>query len=378
MPLSGIRVIEIGQNIAGPFAATILGDLGADVIKVEKPGGDDARGWLVKAGDRTVPLAFHLLNHNKRSIVVDFKNPEEMASFRRLISEADVLVHNLRPGLSEELGLGAEAMLELNPRLVYCEVSAFGHKGPLRRKPGYEPLGHAYSGIMAVNGEPEGPPLRTGPSIVDPGTGMWSAIGILAALRRRDATGKGGVVNTSLLETALTWVYGQAASFMLTGEEPPRHGNANANLVPYQVFETATQAMMIAAGNNRLFARLCKVLGRPEWAEDPRFRTVADRNSNRQILLPMLQEELLRQPQAYWREKLDAEGIPNAPINTVGQAATDHQTEALGMVCSEPETGVRMYGLPLSIDGERPVPRRRTPNLGEHTDEILSRFRNRN
>lgn len=374
MPLSGIKVIEIGQNIAGPFAATILGDLGADVIKVEKPGGDDARGWLVKAGDRTLPLSFHLLNHNKRSVVVDFKNPAEMARLHGLLREADVLVHNLRPGLAEDLGLGAEAMLELNPRLVYCEVSAFGHKGPLRRKPGYEPLGHAYSGIMAVNGEPDGPPLRTGPSIVDPGTGMWSAIGILAALRRRDSTGKGGVVNTSLLETALTWVYAQAANFMLTGNEPPRHGNGNANLVPYQVFETGTQAMMIAAGNNRLFARLCKVVGHPEWAEDARFGTVAERNANRTTLLPMLQEVLLGQSQAHWRERLDAEGIPNAPINSVGQAATDPQTEALGMICEEPETALRMYGLPLSIDGERPAPRRRTPELGEHTEEVLGRF----
>ena len=373
MPLSGIRIVEIGQNIAAPFAGTIFADLGAEVIKVEKPGGDDARGWLVRCEGRSVPLAFHILNRGKKSVLVDFKNPDDMEGFRGLLKGADVLLHNLRPGLAEELGLDSATMLALNPRLVYCEVGAFGHKGPLRLKPGYEPLGHAFSGIMAVNGEPDGPPLRTGPSIVDPGTGMWAAIGILALLRRRDRTGRGGVVNVSLLETALEWVYQPAAEFLLTGREPPRLGNASPILVPYQVFDTATAPVMIAAGNDRLYAKLCTVLGRPEWAGDGRFRRVPDRLANRTALVPMLQEVLRTRPQAEWCRLLDAEGVPNAPIRTVGEAARDVQTEALGMILREPETGYAMYGLPLSIDGDRPAIRSRAPELGEHSAALLGK-----
>lgn len=375
MPLSGITVVEIGQNIAAPFAGTIFADLGAEVIKVEKPGGDDARGWLVRCEGGAVPLAFHILNRGKKSVLVDFRDAGEMERFRRFLDGVDVVIHNLRPGLAEDLGLDAATLLACNPRLVYCEVGAFGHKGPLRRKPGYEPLGHAYSGIMAVNGEPDGPPLRTGPSIVDPGTGMWSAIGVLALLRRRDRTGKGGVVNTSLLETALEWVYQPAADYLMTGREPQRLGNASPVLAPYQVFETATAPVMIAAGNDRLFAKLCGVLGRPEWSEDERFRRVPDRLANREALIALLQEVLRTRPQAYWGERLDAQGVPNAPIRTVGEAARDPQTEALGMVLREPDTGYAMYGLPLSLDGERPQPRARAPELGEHTDAVLKQRR---
>ena len=371
MPLSGITVVEIGQNIAAPFAGTIFSDLGAEVVKIEKPGGDDARGWLVRCEGRSVPLAFHILNRGKKSVLVDFKNADDMGRFRSFLVGVDVLIHNLRPGLAGELGLDSASLLGLNPRLVYCEVGAFGHKGPLRLKPGYEPLGHAFSGIMAVNGEPEGPPLRTGPSIVDPGTGMWAVIGILALLRRRDRTGKGGVVNASLLETALEWVYQPAAEYLLTGREPPRLGNASPILVPYQVFDTATAPVMIAAGNDRLYTRLCAVLGRPEWAEDERFRRVPDRLANRALLVPMLQDVLRTRPQAEWCLRLDEEGVPNAPIRTVGEAARDPQTEALGMVLREPETGHAMYGLPLSIDGERPRIRARAPELGEHTEAVL-------
>ena len=187
MPLSGLTVIEIGQNIAGPFAGTILADLGADVIKIEKPGGDDARFWLVEKDGERHPLAFHILNRNKRSAVVDFKDEAALARFLALVERADVLVHNLRPGLAETLGIGQAALEARNPRLVYCEVGAFGRTGPLASKPGYEPLAHAYAGIMAMNGPVEGLPMRAGASIVDPGTGMWAVIGILAALRRRSA-----------------------------------------------------------------------------------------------------------------------------------------------------------------------------------------------
>lgn len=371
MPLSGLTVIEIGQNIAGPFAGTILADLGADVIKIEKPGGDDARFWFVEKDGERHPLAFHILNRNKRSAVVDFKEEEALARFLALVERADVLVHNLRPGLAETLGIGFAALEARNPRLVYCEVGAFGRTGPLAEKPGYEPLAHAYAGIMAMNGPVEGPPMRAGASIVDPGTGMWAVIGILAALRRRERTGRGGRVDVSLFETGLGWVYQPVSDYLFTGREPERQGNGNSMLTPYQVFETGTGPVMIAAGNDRLYQRLCQVLGRPEWGRDARFATVRDRLTNRAALIPLIQLALLTRPRAVWRAALEAAGVPHAPINKVSEAADDAQTAALDAVLTEPETGYPVLGLPLSLDGARPAVRSPAPALGAHTRDVF-------
>ncbi len=371
MPLSGLTVIEIGQNIAGPFAGTILADLGADVVKIEKPGGDDARFWLVEKDGERHPLAFHILNRNKRSAVVDFKDGAALARFEALVERADVLVHNLRPGLAEALGIDYAALEARNPRLVYCEVGAFGRPGPLASKPGYEPLAHAYAGIMAMNGPVEGPPMRAGVSIVDPGTGMWAVIGILAALRRRDRTGKGGRVDVSLFETGLGWVYQPLSDYLFTGREPERQGNGNAMLVPYEVFETATGPMMIAAGNDRLYRRLCDVLERPEWGMDARFATVRDRVTNRAALIPLLQQVLRTRPRDAWRDALEAAGVPHAPIAQVSEAADNAQTAALGAVLTEPETGYPVLGLPLRLDGVRPPVRSAAPALGAHTGDVF-------
>ena len=371
MPLSGLTVIEIGQNIAGPYAGAILADLGADVIKIEKPGGDDARFWFVEKDGERHPLAFHILNRNKRSAVLDFKDQAALAHFLALVEQADVLVHNLRPGLAESLGIGHAALEARNPRLVYCEVGAFGRKGPLASKPGYEPLAHAYAGIMAMNGPVEGPPMRAGVSIVDPGTAMWAVIGILAALRRRDRTGKGGRVDVSLFETGLGWVYQPLADYLFTGREPERQGNGNAMLTPYQVFETATDPVMIAAGNDRLYRRLCAVLGRPEWGTDARFVTVGDRLGNRAALIPLIQLALLTRPRAVWQAALEAAGVPHAPIARVSEAADDPQTAALGAVLAEPGTGYPLPGLPVSLDGERPQLRSPAPALGAHTRAVF-------
>lgn len=371
MPLSGLTVIEIGQNIAGPFAGTILADLGADVIKIEKPGGDDARFWLVEKDGERHPLAFHILNRNKRSAVVDFKDEAALARFLALVERADVLVHNLRPGQAEALSIGHAALEARNPRLVYCEVGAFGRTGPLASRPGYEPLAHAYAGIMAMNGPVEGPPMRAGASIVDPGTAMWAVIGILAALRRRDRTGKGGRVDVSLFETGLGWVYQPLSDYLFTGREPERQGNGNSMLTPYQVFETATDPVMIAAGNDRLYRRLCDVLGRPEWGEDARFATVRDRLTNRARLIPLIQLALLTRPRTAWRAALEAAGVPHAPINKVSEAADDVQTAALGAVLTEPDTGYPVLGLPVSLDGERPPVRSAAPGLGAHTRDVF-------
>ena len=371
MPLSGLTVIEIGQNIAGPFAGTILADLGADVIKIEKPGGDDARFWFVEKDGERHPLAFHILNRNKRSAVVDFKEEAALARFLALVERADVLLHNLRPGLAETLGIGFEALKARNPRLVYCEVGAFGRTGPLASKPGYEPLAHAYAGIMAMNGPVEGPPMRAGASIVDPGTGMWAVIGILAALRRRERTGRGGRVDVSLFETGLGWVYQPVSDYLFTGREPERQGNGNSMLTPYQVFETATGPIMVAAGNDRLYRRLCQVLGRPEWGTDARFATVRDRLTNRARLIPLVELAFLTRPRTAWQAALEAAGVPHAPINKVSEAADDAQTAALGAVLTEPETGYPLLGLPVSLDGERPPVRRAAPALGAHTRDVF-------
>ena len=372
MPLSGLTVIEIGQNIAGPYAGTILADLGADVIKIEKPGGDDARFWFVEKDGERHPLAFHILNRNKRSAVVDFKEEAALARFLELVERADVLLHNLRPGLAETLGIGHAALEARNPRLVYCEVGAFGRTGPLASKPGYEPLAHAYAGVMAMNGPVEGPPMRAGVSIVDPGTAMWAVIGILAALRRRERTGRGGRVDVSLFETGLGWVYQPLSDYLFTGREPERQGNGNSMLTPYQVFGTATDPVMIAAGNDRLYRRLCAVLGRPEWGEDARFATVRDRLTNRAALIPLIQLALLTRPRAAWQAALEAAGVPHAPINKVSEAADDPQTAALGAMLTEPETGYPLLGLPVSLDGERPPVRSAAPALGAHTRDIFA------
>jgi len=371
MPLSGLTVIEIGQNIAGPYAGAILADLGADVIKIEKPGGDDARFWFVEKDGERHPLAFHILNRNKRSAVVDFKEEAALQCFLALVERADVLLHNLRPGLADSLGIGHAALEARNPRLVYCEVGAFGRAGPLASKPGYEPLAHAYAGVMAMNGPVEGPPMRAGVSIVDPGTAMWAVIGILAALRRRERTGEGGRVDVSLFETGLGWVYQPLSDYLFTGREPERQGNGNAMLTPYQVFETATDPVMVAAGNDRLYQRLCAVLGRPEWGRDARFATVRDRLTNRAALIPLIQLALLTRPRAVWQAALEAAGVPHAPINKVSEAADDPQTAALGAMLTEPETGYPLLGLPVSLGGERPPVRSRAPALGAHTRDVF-------
>ena len=371
MPLSGLTVIEIGQNIAGPFAGTILADLGADVIKIEKPGGDDARFWLVEKDGERHPLAFHILNRNKRSAVVDFKDEAALARFLALVERADVLVHNLRPGQAEALGIGHAALEARNPRLVYCEVGAFGRAGPLASRPGYEPLAHAYAGIMAMNGPVEGPPMHAGASIVDPGTGMWAVIGILSALRRRERTGKGGRVDVSLFETGLGWVYQPLSDYLFTGREPERQGNGNSMLTPYQVFETATGPIMVAAGNDRLYRQLCDVLGRPEWGTDARFASVRDRLTNRAALIPLIELALLTRPRDMWQAALEAAGVPHAPIAKVSEAADDAQTAALGAVLTEPDTGYPVLGLPLSLDGVRPPVRTAAPALGAHTQDVF-------
>ncbi|HEU5322733.1 MAG TPA: CoA transferase [Methylomirabilota bacterium] len=369
MVLSGIRVLEIAQNLAGPVAGEILGHLGADVVKVERPEGDDARGWGPPFWKGVSP-GFLAVNANKRSITVDLKDPEAVAWLAELAGEADVLVQNLRPGALDALGLGAAALTARWPRLVYCSVWAFGRTGPLARKPGYEPMVQAFSGLMMMNGDEGGPPTRIGTSILDYGTGMWAALGVLAALVRRAETGRGGVVDASLFETALAWLKGHYASYRVSGVVPERHRTGSHRVVPFQSFETKSGPIVVAAGNDRLFARLAGAAGRPEWAADPRFATNAARVAHKAELLAALEAVFLTRSKGEWIDRLEAEGVPCAAIHTLPEAVAQPQAAALGMVQPVPGEDLALMGLPLSFDGVRPTIRRAPPPPGEHTEQV--------
>jgi formyl-CoA transferase len=369
--LSGVRVLELGQVLAGPFAAAILADLGADVIKVERvEGGDDARqmGAAFRHGDS---LNFQVFNRNKRSVALDLKSPEGRAALQTLAADADILVHNLRPGVTEDLGIDGAAMCARHPRLIYCEISAFGHIGPKRRNPGYEPLVQAYSGLSSRNGGPDDPPLRLGASVCDQGAGMWVVIGALSMLHRRQQTGRGGVVNASLLETALVWNAQAADSFANTGTMPPRHASGHPNFVPYQAFDTATGPLLICVGNDRLFAKFAQLVGRPEWSSDPLYATNRARLINQAPLLAAIGAILVTAPRDEWLARFAAAGVPCAPINTIPEALAEAQVVALGLSQPIPGEDFHLTGLPLSFDGDRPALRSAGPRLGQHNAEVL-------
>jgi crotonobetainyl-CoA:carnitine CoA-transferase CaiB-like acyl-CoA transferase len=371
LPLAGIRVIEVAQNLAGPYCAQILGQLGADVVKIERPqGGDDTRGWgppfLEEAGS-----SYHAVNLGKRSVALDMKNAPELERLRALIDGADVLVQNLRPGSMEALGLDPPALLKKNPKLIYCSLWALGSVGPLKDHPGFDPMVQAFSGLMMMSGEPGGPPVRIGTQLLDHGTGMWAAIGVLAALLRRAATGRGGVVDTSLFETALGWWTIHYASYALSGEVPPRHPTGSPKLIVFQGFEASNGPIVIAAGNDRLFAKLAVALGRDDWARDPRFARNAGRYEHREEILAEVARIVATRSKGEWIDRFEAAGVPCAPVNTLPEMLAEPQTEAVGMLQPVPGLDLRLMGLPLMLDGARPPIRRRAPRLGEHTREVL-------
>jgi crotonobetainyl-CoA:carnitine CoA-transferase CaiB-like acyl-CoA transferase len=371
LPLSGIRVIEVAQNLAGPFCAQILAHLGADVIKIERPeGGDDTRGWGPPFLDGE-GSSFHAVNLGKRSVVVDLKDAAGVERLRRLVDGADVLVQNLRPGSMEALGLDSPALLERNPKLVYCSLHALGSVGPLKDRPGFEPMVQAYAGMMMMCGQPDGPPIRIGTQVLDHGTGMWAAIGVLAALARRSHTGRGGVVDTSLFETALGWWTIHHASYAVSGEVPPRHPTGTEKLIVFQGFEARNGPLVIAAGNDRLFAKLAVALGRADWAGDPRFAKNAGRYAHRAEILPEVARIVATRTKGEWIDILEAAGVPCAPVNTLPEALAEPQTEAVGMLMQVPGLDLRLMGLPIMLDGARPPIRRRAPKLGEHTGEVF-------
>jgi len=375
LPLEGILVVDLTQNVAGPFCTQTLGDMGAEVVKVERPGrGDDARAWAPPWWG-TESATFMAFNRNKRSLALDLKREGGLEVLRRLVARADVFVQSLRPGAIGQLGLDFPKAITLNPRLVYCSITAFGTRGPLAHLPGYDPLMQAYAGLMSVNGHPGQEPARVGTSIVDMGTGMWAALGIMAGLRQRDATGRAVEVTTALFETALMWVSYHAMGYLGSGEVPQPQGSGTAMIAPYQALPSADGYVMIGAASDALYGRLTEALGVPELARDPRYADNPSRVTRREELVETLSARTRTLTTSDLLDRLRAAGVPAAPIHSMDQVLKAPQTEASGMLVDAPHPRLpdyRSIGLPVQWDGRRPEVRRVPPRLGEHTADVLT------
>jgi crotonobetainyl-CoA:carnitine CoA-transferase CaiB-like acyl-CoA transferase len=367
-PLNHLKIIELGQVLAAPFAAAIFADLGAEVIKIERPeGGDDARS-MGAAFAGSDALIFQVFNRGKASVTLDLKTAQGLAALHTLLQDADAFIHNLRPGVAHDLGIDAAALTEQHPRLIYAELSAFGHIGPLAMNPGYEPLIQAFSGLSATNGGEGDPPMRSAVALCDQGTGMWLVIGILSLLQRRAQTGRGGVVQGSLLETALSW-NAQRGDAILNGQAPSmRHRSGHPGFVPYQAFDAQDAPLLVCCGNDRLFAKLATVLRQTAWATDEKFATNRARIAHQAELLLQIQTIFSTQPRDVWLAQLEVAGVPASPVNTLAEALAHPQVKALGMAqtVQHGEQTFQLTGFPLSIDGVRPALRRAAPALGQH------------
>jgi formyl-CoA transferase len=367
--LTGLRVLELGQVLAGPFAGAIFADLGAEVLKVERvAGGDDGRRMGVPFHNDD-SLLFQVFNRGKQSITLDLKSDAGRNALHDLAATADILLHNLRPGVVETLGLDGPTLCARHKRLIYCEMSAFGHVGPDRLRPGYEPLLQAYSGLSSINGGPGDPPIRMGASLCDQGTGMWAVIGALSLLQRRHTTGEGGIVQVSLLETGLSWAASKIDALMNQGQEPARHRSGHPDFVPYEAFDAADGPFLICVGNDRLFAKLCTVLQTPDWATDPSYATNRARLANREALVASMNRRLATKNRIEWLALCEAAGVPCAPIHSIAEALEQQQVQALGMIQSVPGENFTLTGPPVSFDGERPRIRCAAPKLGQRSAE---------
>ena len=369
-----VRVCDLTQNLAGPLCAQILGDLGADVIKVEAPGGDPGRAWGPPfwGTDSTLFLS---ANRNKRSIILDLKNSEGRGILHRIAKESDVLVQSARFGVPEQLEYDYETIRALREDIIYMAISAYGDRGPMRELPGYDPLMQAFSGIMSVTGNPGAPPSRVGGSVVDFGTGMWSTIAILSALRTRDATGEGAKLDAALLDTAVGWVSYHMMGYLATGDVPGPMGSAMDSIVPYQGFQTADGSVMISGGSDRIFVRLCEALGLGELGADPRFLTNPDRVANRDELIEILENQIKSHTTDDLLELLNDHAVPCSPIQNMAEVAAHPQVAEAGLLPMAAHPEVPDYqdvALPLRVDGERPRGVRPPPAAGEHTSEVLA------
>jgi crotonobetainyl-CoA:carnitine CoA-transferase CaiB-like acyl-CoA transferase len=373
--LSGLNVVDLTQNVAGPYCTQVLGDLGATVIKVERPGrGDDTRDWRPpEIGGQSA--TFLALNRNKASICIDIETPEGRRVLTDLIGSADVFVHSMKPGSAEARGLGHADLKKVHPGLVYCAISAFGQVGPLSALPGYDPLMQAFTGIMSTTGSAGDDPVRVGVSLIDMGTGMWAAIGILGALMNRARTGEGMLVEASLMETGISWMTVFVASFLATGKLPQKLGSAMAMTAPYELFASADGHVFIAAGNDRLFAKVCDGLGGPALATDPRFATNPARVANRPALKAEIEALTRSRPTAAIVAALRAAGAPCSEMNTVADMLEHEQVRAAGIIADLPVPGApghRVVALPLKADGARALAFAPPPVLGADTQTILA------
>jgi len=359
--LDGLLVADFSRVLAGPLCTQTLGDLGADVVKVERPGaGDDTRGWG--------PTYYLGLNRNKRSITLDLADPADAVLARRLAERADVLVESFRPGTIDRLGLGYEAVAESNPGVVYCSISAFGSGDEAARLPGYDLLLQAMSGLMSVTGEPGGRPLKVGAALIDMVCGLYATTGVLAALHARERTGRGQHVEVSLMDSALAGLLNQASAYLNAGVVPGRLGNRHPSIAPYETFRAADGDFAVAVGNDAIFARLCEAIGRPELATDGRFATNVARLERREELGAMLEDAFAAAPAVEWVQRLSAAGVPAGPINDIAQAFAF--AEALGLAPVWETEGVRTVRSPLLLGDTPASARRHPPGLGEHDAEL--------
>ena len=376
-PLEGIKVLDLSRVLAGPWCTQLLADLGAEVIKIERPGsGDDTRHWGPPwhgEGEGRVAAYFLSANRGKKSAAIDFARPEGAALVRKLGERADVVVENFKVGGLEKFGLDSASARAANPRLIYASITGFGQDGPYADRAGYDYIIQGMGGLMSITGLPDGTagggPMRVGVAVVDLFTGLYTCVAILSALYRREKTGEGAHVDMALLDTQLAMLANQASNALISDKDPPRQGNTHPNIVPYQPFEAADQPIIIAVGNDRQFARLAQLCGHPEWVSDERFATNGARVANRDAIVAMVADAIGHRGAAEWLEELEAAGIPAGPINRISQALDDVQAQHRGMVRTI--AGTPLVGSPVRIDEKRADSELPPPALGEHTDEVL-------
>lgn len=376
--LEGVKVLDLTRVLAGPYATMIMADMGADVIKIEIPGvGDDSRQFGPYIENESA--YFMSLNRNKRSMTLNLKKAESKALLVDMVKKADVIIENFRPGTMEKLGLGYEELKKINPGIIYAACSGFGHTGPYSQRAAYDAVVQAMGGIMSITGEKDGKPTRVGPSIGDITAGLFGAIGVLAALNYRNATGMGQKVDVAMLDCQLAILENAIARYVVTGEVPQPAGNRHTSIVPFEPFETLDGEIMIAAGNDALWAKLCEVLQKKDWITDERFKTNPMRNQNYEVLRPMLGEAIKVKTTADWQEILDNAGVPNGPINTIDKVLEDPQVLAREMVVEveHPIAGkLKMAGVPIKMSETQGSVRTPAPILGQHTEEILKELLN--
>lgn len=365
LPLEGLTIFELGGSASAPYAGLVLSELGADVIKVERPGaGDDARSWGPPFAEGAAVL-FHAFNRNKRSITVDYEDPAQRAALVKLIVEkGDAVVQNLRPGLVRRFGLDAETLQRLKPELVYCNIHAYGQDGPMKDHPGYDPIIQAFCGIMSITGENERPPVRVGMSILDITTGIWAAMGVLAAITGKLRGRPARQVDASLLETGLGFMQVQVATVTAGAAVPGRYGSGHPMIVPNKAFQARDGWFLMTAGNDRLFNRFAEIVGRPEWVSDPKYATNSARVKNQAELYALIEPLLLSHDVAWWVDRLVSAGIPTAPIYSVDKVIAHPQTQATGIVQQAPGGAMSLVGLPVMLDGRRRGLDHVAPGLG--------------